>query len=58
MTTARVFTSGTRQLNLSTPTTMYPFVTPQSVYAGTCGSNNPATRATASAASSCPSAGR
>ena len=41
MTTARVFTSGTRQPTLSTPTTMYPFVTPQSVYAGTCGNNNP-----------------
>ena len=43
MTTARVFTVGTRQLQLSTPATMYPFVTPQSVYAGTCGNNNPGT---------------
>jgi Tfp pilus assembly protein PilV len=44
MQTARIFTSTTgRQLTMSTPTTMYPFVTPQSVYAGACGTNNPGT---------------
>lgn len=40
MTTSRVFT-GARALNLSTPTTLFPFTSPYSVYTGTCGDNNP-----------------
>jgi hypothetical protein len=42
MQTPRVFTSTSgRQLTMSTPQTLYPFVTPYAVYAGTCGSNDP-----------------
>jgi Tfp pilus assembly protein PilV len=44
MQSPRVFnsTSG-RQPSLSTPQTLYPFVTPYTVYAGTCGANDPVT---------------
>ena len=44
MATARVFTA-TRALNITTPSTLFPFTSPYSVYAGTCGLNNPGTGA-------------
>ena len=42
MQSPRAFTSTTgRQLTMSTPPTLFPFVTPYTVYAGTCGGNDP-----------------
>ena len=40
MTSARVFT-GPKALNLTTPTSLFPFTSPYALYAGTCGDNNP-----------------
>jgi hypothetical protein len=40
MNTARIFTSP-RALNISTPSTLFPFTSPYSIYSGTCGANNP-----------------
>jgi hypothetical protein len=40
MTTARVFGSPPA-LNITTPSSLFPFTSPYSVYAGTCGDNNP-----------------
>lgn len=40
MNTARIFSSP-RALNMTTPSTLFPFTSPYSIYAGTCGTNNP-----------------
>jgi Tfp pilus assembly protein PilV len=40
MDSARAFTFA-RALNFTTPTSIFPFTSPYSVYAGTCGLNNP-----------------
>ena len=40
MTSARAFT-GPKAVNFTTPMTLFPFTSPYSLYAGTCGLNNP-----------------